>query len=122
LSERSSRATEDPEDDAVVPHSGFYENEHICKLRGKNQHRKYASFRQRFSVWKYTIYEDSHIPLPCLFFAIYLADAYKKGILLHQVAHNIKATQKNWHGFYYALYGQRFHPKNTSQPIPFFLI
>lgn len=76
------------------PQCPFCENDHIYELKGKFKRWKCASCRQQFSVRNGTIFEDSRLPLRKWFFAIYLATAHKKGISSHQLARDIKVTQK----------------------------
>ena len=50
--------------------------------------------RKQFSIRVGTMFEDSKIPLRKWFVAIYLVVAHKKGISSHQLAKDIKVTQK----------------------------
>jgi transposase-like protein len=63
-------------------------------LTGKNKRFKCAKCRKQFSVRVGTIFEDSKIPLRKWFFAIYLFTAHKKGVSSHQLARDLKITQK----------------------------
>jgi transposase-like protein len=63
-------------------------------LNGKNKRFKCAACRKQFSVRVGTIFEDSKIPLRKWFFAVYLFTAHKKGISSHQLARDLKITQK----------------------------
>jgi transposase-like protein len=63
-------------------------------LNGKNKRFKCAKCRKQFSVRVGTIFEDSKIPLRKWFFAVYLFTAHKKGISSHQLARDLKITQK----------------------------
>ena len=55
---------------------------------------KCASCREQFTAKIGTIFEDSKISLKKWFIAIYLVTAHKKGISSHQLAKDIKVTQK----------------------------
>lgn len=55
---------------------------------------KCASCRQQFTAKVGTIFEDSKIPLRKWFIAIYLITSHKKGISSHQLARDLKVTQK----------------------------
>jgi len=69
-------------------------NENIYLLKGKNKRWKCSACRKQFSVRIGTIFEESKLPLRKWFFAIYLATAHKKGISSHQLARDLKITQK----------------------------
>lgn len=56
---------------------------------------KCASCREQFTAKVGTIFEDSKIPLQKWYVAIYLVTAHKKGISSHQLAKDIKVTQKS---------------------------
>ncbi|MCP9770465.1 IS1595 family transposase [Lacihabitans sp. LS3-19] len=56
---------------------------------------KCASCREQFTAKVGTIFEDSKIPLRKWYVAIYLVKAHKKGISSHQLAKDIKVTQKS---------------------------
>jgi transposase-like protein len=72
----------------------YCEHPHAYELKGKTRRWKCASCRQQFSVRVGTIFEDSKIALRKWFFAIYLVTAHKKGISSHQLARDLKITQK----------------------------
>jgi len=55
---------------------------------------KCASCRKQFTAKAGTIFEDSKIPLRKWFMAIYLIVSHKKGISSHQLARDLKVTQK----------------------------
>ena len=55
---------------------------------------KCASCREQFTAKIGTIFEDSKISLKKWFVAIYLNTAHKKGVSSHQLAKDIKVTQK----------------------------
>lgn len=69
-------------------------NDTCYELKGKNKRFKCAKCRKQFSVRVGTIFEDSKIPLRKWFFATYLFTAHKKGISSHQLARDLKITQK----------------------------
>jgi len=55
---------------------------------------KCGSCRQQFTAKVGTIFEGSKIPMKKWFTAIYLVTSHKKGISSHQLARDIKVTQK----------------------------
>lgn len=55
---------------------------------------KCSECRQQFTAKIGTIFEDSKIPLLKWYVAIYLSTCHKKGISSHQLAKDIKVTQK----------------------------
>lgn len=59
-----------------------------------NTRFKCASCRKQFTVKVGTIFEDSKIQLRKWFIAIYLITSHKKGISSHQLAKDLKVTQK----------------------------
>lgn len=59
-----------------------------------NKRFKCAKCRGQFTSKVGTIFEDSKIPLRKWFVAIYLVTSHKKGISSHQLAKNLKVTQK----------------------------
>lgn len=59
-----------------------------------NKRFKCASCREQFTVKVGTIFEDSKIQLRKWFVAIYLITSHKKGISSHQLAKDLKVTQK----------------------------
>lgn len=76
------------------PQCPYCEHDKVYELKGKYPRWKCAACREQFSVRVGTIFEDSHLPLRKWFFAMYLATAHKKGISSHQLAKDIKVTQK----------------------------
>lgn len=78
------------ENNVICPHC---ENEKIYKF-SDGKRFKCASCKQIFTVKTGTIFEDSNLPLRKWFIAMYLATAHKKGISSHQLARDIKVTQK----------------------------
>jgi transposase-like protein len=69
---------------------------HIYKLnvKGREKRWKCSKCKQQFSVRIGTIFEESKIPLRKWFIAIYLISSHKKGISSHQLARDLKITQK----------------------------
>jgi transposase-like protein len=55
---------------------------------------KCSSCRQQFTAKVGTIFEGSKIPMKKWFTAIYLVTSHKKGVSSHQLARDIKVTQK----------------------------
>jgi transposase-like protein len=70
-------------------------NDTCYVLNGANKRFKCAKCRKQFSVRVGTIFEDSKIELRKWFFAVYLFTAHKKGISSHQLARDLKITQKS---------------------------
>ncbi len=69
-------------------------NEKTYRLSTGRKNWKCASCRKQFSVRVGTIFHDSKVSLRKWFVAIYLISAHKKGISSHQLAKDIKVTQK----------------------------
>ncbi len=74
----------------ICPHC---ENEKVYKF-SDGKRFKCACCRKIFTVRTGTIFEDSNLPLRKWFIAIYLVTSHKKGISSHQLARDIKVTQK----------------------------
>ena len=72
----------------------YCSHDHCYLLTGKNKRFKCAKCRKQFSVRVGTIFEDSKISLRKWFFATYLFTAHKKGVSSHQLARDLKVTQK----------------------------
>ncbi|AKA35634.1 IS1595 family transposase [Flagellimonas lutaonensis] len=70
-------------------------NDKAYRLRTGRKNWKCSKCRKQFSVRVGTIFEDSKISLRKWFVAIYLVAAHKKGISSHQLAKDIKVTQKS---------------------------
>ena len=66
----------------------------VSHLKGKTKRYKCYSCRKQFSVKVGTIFHDTKISLRKWFVAIYLVTAHKKGISSHQLARDLKVTQK----------------------------
>ena len=79
---------------AVCPHCGE-EKCYELNVTGRPKRWKCSSCRKQFSVTVGTIFENSKIPLRKWFFATYLFSAHKKGISSHQLARDLKLTQKS---------------------------
>jgi transposase-like protein len=78
-----------------VPECPYCSHDVVYVLTGKNKRFKCAKCRKQFSVRVGTIFEDSKIPLRKWFFATYLFTAHKKGVSSHQLARDLKITQKS---------------------------
>lgn len=92
----------------------YCSNEKCYKLKGKTKRWKCAKCRKQFSVRVGTIFEDSKIALRKWFIAIYLVTAHKKGISSHQLARDLKVTQKTaW--FMLQRIRSTFDPEPTEQ-------
>ncbi len=72
-------------------HDKVYE----IQVKGRGKRYKCASCRKHASVRVGTIFQESKIPLRKWFVAIYLVTAHKKGVSSHQLAKDIKVTQKS---------------------------
>lgn len=74
------------------------ENDKAYRLSTGRKNWKCSKCRKQFSVRVGTIFEDSKVSLRKWFVAIYLISAHKKGISSHQLAKDIKVTQKtSWY-------------------------
>lgn len=74
----------------VCPHC----NNKVVYKFSDNKRFKCAACRKQFTVKVGTIFEDSKIPLRKWFVAVYLITSHKKGISSHQLAKDLKVTQK----------------------------
>ena len=75
--------------DAVCPYCGA----HHCNIR-KDSRYICKKCNNKFSVLVGTIFENTKISLRKWFIAMYLISSHKKGISSHQLARDIKTTQK----------------------------
>jgi len=69
-------------------------NDKVYRLKTGRKNWKCSKCRKQFSVRVGTMFEDSKVSLRKWFVAIYLIAAHKKGISSHQLAKDIKVTQK----------------------------
>jgi transposase-like protein len=79
----------------ICPHCG---SKRGYKLGGKSTRpglHKCAECRKQYTVTIGSIFEDSHIPLPKWFAAIYLMNSSKKGISAHQLHRSLGTTYKS---------------------------
>lgn len=76
----------------VCPHCG---DTNVYTLNGICKRYKCGGCRVKFSVRVGTIFESSRLPLQKWFIAIYLEASHKKGISSHQLAKDLKITQKS---------------------------
>lgn len=67
----------------------------VNMLRGKDKSYKCYGCRKKFSVKVGTIFHDSKISLRKWFIGLYLIAAHKHGISSHQLAKDLKITQKS---------------------------
>jgi len=73
------------------------ENEKVYRFKDGKRF-KCAKCRKQFTAKVGTIFEGSNLPLSKWFAAIYLATSHKKGISSHQLAKDIRISQKSaWH-------------------------
>lgn len=73
------------------PHCG---NQKIYELKGANKRFKCSGCRKQFTAKVGTIFEDTKVPLPKWFMAIYLISSHKKGISSLQLGKDLGVTQK----------------------------
>ncbi|MEZ0004915.1 transposase-like protein [Flavobacterium sp. 28YEA47A] len=78
--------------EAVCP---YCESTRVNALKGKTKRYKCYECRKQFGVKVGTIFHDSKISLRKWFVAIYLVTSHKKGISSHQLARDLKITQKS---------------------------
>lgn len=72
----------------------FCDHAHVYELKGTYKRYKCAKCRKHFSAIKGTIFENSTVPLPKWFMAIFILSTHRKGISSVQVARDIGVTQK----------------------------
>ncbi len=67
-------------------------------LQGKRKQYKCYGCKRKFSVKTGSIFHDSKLPLLKWFVAIYLFTSHKRGVSSHQMAKDVKVSQKTaWH-------------------------
>lgn len=78
------------------PTCPYCDHDHAYEMNvtGRGKRWKCAECRKQFSVRVGTVFEESKIPLKKWFVAIYLITSHKKGISSHQLARDLKVTQK----------------------------
>ena len=70
----------------------------IGQLKGKRKQFKCYGCKRKFSVKTGSIFHDSKLPLLKWFVGIYLFTSHKRGISSHQLAKDVKVSQKTaWH-------------------------
>lgn len=74
--------------DVICPYCG----EHHCKVR-KDGNYRCNKCKSNFSCLVGTIFENTKVPLPKWFVAMYLISSHKKGVSSHQLARDIHVTQ-----------------------------
>lgn len=80
-----------------------------------NKRFKCAKCREQFTAKTDTIFEDTKIALRKWYIAIYLVINHKKGISSHQLARDIKVTQKTaWFMLHRIRFGLGFNADNTE--------
>jgi len=67
----------------------------VGMLKGKRKQFKCYGCKRKFSVKTGSIFHDSKLPLLKWFVAIYLFSSHKRGISSHQLARDIKVSQKS---------------------------
>ena len=75
--------------DVICPHCG----QHHCVKRTDGRYRC-NTCKHNFSVLVGTIFENTKISLTKWFTAMYLISSHKKGVSSHQLARDIKVSQK----------------------------
>ncbi len=73
----------------------YCDSDKVNMLKGNTKRYKCYGCRKQFSVKVGTIFHDSKISLRKWFVAIYLITAHKKGVSSHQLARDLKITQKS---------------------------
>ena len=76
---------------AYCPHCGSTKVYHFSD----NRTHKCGDCRQRFSIKVGTIFEDTKLPLPKWFMAIWMVTSHTKGIASTQLAKDLQITQKS---------------------------
>jgi transposase-like protein len=71
-----------------------HEECYVLNVKGRGKRWKCKECKKQFSVRVGTIFEESKLSLRKWFIAIYLVTAHKKGISSHQLARDLKITQK----------------------------
>lgn len=78
----------------VCPYCG-HEKSYELNTTNRGKRWKCVKCKQQYSVRVGTIFEESKLPLKKWFVAIYLITAHRKGISSHQLARDLKITQKS---------------------------
>ncbi|MGB2528556.1 IS1595 family transposase [Flagellimonas sp. SN16] len=76
------------------PTCPYCQSENVKYLNGKTRRYKCYGCKKQFGVKVGTIFHDSKLSLRKWFIAIYLVTAHKKGVSSHQLARDLKITQK----------------------------
>jgi len=80
----------------VCPHCS--NSDRIGALKGKCKRYKCYGCRKKFSVKVGTIFHNSKLPLVKWYIAIFMFTSHKRGVSSHQLARDLKITQKSaWH-------------------------
>ncbi len=98
------------------PECPYCEHEQAYELnvKGCRKRWKCSKCRKQFSVRIGTIFEESKLSLRKWFIAIYLITSHKKGISSHQLARDLKITQKSaWFVLHRVREG--FQPNNDDK-------
>jgi len=66
----------------------------VSMLKGKRKQYKCYGCKRKFSVKTGSVFQDSKLPLLKWFVAIYLFTSHKRGISSHQLAKDVKVSQK----------------------------
>lgn len=96
--------------DVVGPHCG----KHNCKMT-TNSRFHCIKCNHNFSCTAGTIFENTKVSLKKWFMAMYLISSHKKGVSSHQLARDIKVTQKT---AWYMLHKVRsLYAQDNSKPL-----
>ncbi len=76
------------------PTCPYCKSNRVNSLKGKTKRYKCYGCRKQFGVRVGTIFHDSKISLRKWFFAIFMFSAHKRGVSSHQLARDLKVTQK----------------------------
>lgn len=76
------------------PYCGHNES-YVLNTTNRGKRWKCVKCQKQYSVRVGTVFEESRLPLKKWFVAIYLITAHKKGISSHQLARDLKITQKS---------------------------
>ena len=80
------------------PTCPYCESKKVNRLKGNCKRFKCYGCRRKFSAKTGSIFHDSKLPLLKWFVGIYLFSSHKRGISSHQLARDLKISQKSaWH-------------------------
>jgi len=95
------------------PTCPYCKSNRVNSLKGKTKRYKCYGCRKQFGVRVGTIFHDSKITLRKWYFAIFMFSAHKRGVSSHQLARDLKVTQKTaW--FMLHRIREVYTPENTN--------